>query len=179
MTLPLLYISTRVEEIGISIIHVKAEQEIMEIQSKTLALKTSVLNRRMFDVDIDSLPKAKRRQVMDSVFASKKLVSITPDSAGKELDRLAKLRDATLILLVRLSEKGEVIQAQLKTIRFYIWYASFYLLVGAFMSVIGFGMWYKKEYPYGIKFTLRSPKVIDSEPSPPTSESAPEAPAEH
>jgi hypothetical protein len=179
MTLPLLYISTRVEEIGISIIHVKAEQEILEIQSKTLALKTSVLNRQMFDVDIDSLPKAKRRQVMDSVFASKKLVSITPDSASKELDRLEKLRDANLILIVRLSEKGEVIQAQLKSIRFYLWYACFYLVVGAVMSVLGFGMWYKKEYPNGIKFTLRSPKVIEHEPSTSAPEAAPEPPGEH
>lgn len=111
---------------------------------------------------------------MDSVFASKKLASITPDSATKELDRIEKLRDANLILLVKLSEKGEVIQAQLKSIRFYLWYASFYLFVGAFMSVIGFGLWYKKEYPNGIKFTLKSAKVIEPEPTPPASEAAAE-----
>lgn len=165
MTLPLLYISTRVEELDISTIHVKAEQEILAIQSRSIVYKTSVLNKRMFNVDIDSLSKAKRKLVIDSVFASKKLVSITPDSAKKELDKLDKLRNDHLILLVKLGEKGEVMQAHFKTIRFYLWYALFYSVVGFVMATLGFGLWYKKEYPEGITISFRKAKAVASQAS--------------
>lgn len=162
MFLPLLYLSNKIEEINISVIHVNAERELLGIQMRAVDRKSSSLYRRMFSLDVDSLSPTRRKVVIDSVFKSKKLAFISNDSASSELQKIERFTTENLVLLVKIKEKHDVISAHLTAIIFYLWYAVFYLLVGAVMATLGFGMWYKKEYPEGITISFKKAKPIQN-----------------